>query len=81
MTTLAEYDAHRARLPLTLSALVHAAMKDALKQGMLPGEAAETVAFACADLLRSQYGDSQCQVLAQKIVDRAGQPLAGGDGR
>lgn len=79
--SLAEYDDRRARLPLTLRTLVTAAMTDAMREGMPAADCAETVAFAATDLLRSQYGDSQCQVLAQKIVDRAGHSIAGGDGR
>jgi len=72
------YNAHRAALPAVLRALVHAAMMDAMKQGMLPGEAAETVAFACADLLRSQYGECFLQVMAGAMIARAGQPFEGG---
>ena len=79
--TVPEWNAFRAELPERFRADIDATMQDAMKQGLPPGDAAEITAIAAVDLLRGIYGNSQCQVLAQKIVDRAGQPFTGGNGR
>ena len=73
--TVPEWNAFRAELPDRLRADIAATMHDAMKQGLPPGDAAEITAIAAADLLRGMYGDSMCPVLAQKVIDRAGQPF------
>jgi hypothetical protein len=76
--TVPEWNAFRTELPERFRADIDAVMQDAMKQGLPPGDAAEITAIAAADLLRGMYGNSMCRALAQKIIDRAGQPIAGG---
>ena len=79
--TVSEWNAFRAELPDRLRGDINAAMHDAMKQGLPAGDAAEITAIAAADLLRGMYGNSMCQVLAQRIVDRAGASFNQGDGQ
>lgn len=62
-------------LPGWLRTFVTDAMSLAMKQGLPTVEAIEVVTATAADLGRFTYGDSYLQALAQKVVDRAGQPL------
>lgn len=79
--SVSEWNAFRAELPERFRADIAATMQDAMKQGLPPGDAAEIAAIAAADLLRGMYGNSMCQALAQKIIDRAGQPFNQGNGQ
>jgi hypothetical protein len=72
------FNARLDRMRIWLREQVQGALTEVGREGLNGDEAARIVAEVAADNVRAIRGDSQCMVLAQHVIDRAGQPLTGG---